>query len=150
LAESHFRDASLRGVVKATVAPYEVPELGERVSIDGPDVKVIPEAVQSLTLAFHELATNGAKYGALSAEQGRIAVSWRIVRDDDPPRFVLTWQESGGPPIASPPSRTGFGTRLLQQVLALEIGGDVEMDYSGTGLKVTLSAPVENVLTTKA
>jgi two-component sensor histidine kinase len=86
----------------------------------------------AMSLAFHELATNAAKYGALSAPGGRVDISWRLLSEVGGRRLQLVWRESGGRAI-SPPTRTGFGTRLIQRTFATE-GGEVRMEYRATGL----------------
>lgn len=101
---------------------------------EGPDLVLTPRATNAMALAFHELATNAVKYGALSNDRGRVDVTWRLLPDDG---FEMVWQESGGPPV-SPPERQGFGTTLINKVTCREIGGEAKLEYPVTGVRVTL------------
>ena len=98
-----------------------------------------PRAAVSMALAMHELATNATKYGAMSTPDGRISVSWRLTPPPSP-RLDLRWRESDGPPVL-PPGRRGFGTRMIQQVLAQEFQGRVDVEYRTDGLLCQISAP---------
>jgi two-component sensor histidine kinase len=91
-------------------------------------------------MAFHELATNAAKYGALSNSSGHIQVDWSVVEDTAPRRLMVCWRETGGPTV-SEPSRKGFGSRLIRG-LAHETSGRVEMDYPPTGLICKFDIPL--------
>jgi PAS domain S-box-containing protein len=101
------------------------------------DVRLNPKAAVALGMGIHELATNAAKYGALSGPDGRVAVDWSI--EDGVLR--LTWTESGGPPV-TPPARRGFGARLLERGLAAELSGGVELTYDATGLVCQMALPL--------
>jgi two-component sensor histidine kinase/PAS domain-containing protein len=120
-------------VIALTLAPYA--PLGgahPRVVAHGPSLRLNPNAAVTISMAFHELATNAAKYGALSCEEGSIKIAWdRSVSD---PLFIdLTWREAGGPPVALPDKR-GFGSKLLQQGLAREMNGSVTLEFEPEGL----------------
>ena len=91
-------------------------------------------------MALGELATNAAKHGALSAEGGRVSVSWRAEADDR--GGVLFWKETGGPPVAAPPARRGFGLRLLVQGLRQDLRAAAELDFAPGGLRCTVRLPV--------
>jgi two-component sensor histidine kinase len=93
-----------------------------------------------LTLALHELATNAAKYGALSVPIGRVTIRWEI-EQRDVPWFIFRWQEQDGPAV-SQPSRKGFGSRLIERVLALELSGDVRITYETSGVVCEIVAPL--------
>lgn len=99
----------------------------------------------SLALALHELATNAAKYGALSNQGGVVELRWHVVHEDEQPRFCLTWSEQGGPPILSQPTRRGFGSRLIERSFAAEVGGEVKLTYAPTGLICRLEAPLASM-----
>jgi CheY-like chemotaxis protein len=88
-----------------------------------------------MALAFHELATNAVKFGALSTDRGRVDVHWRLTADGG---FELSWQETGGPAV-SPPTRQGYGTTLLSKVTCREINGETIMEYPVTGVRVVLT-----------
>ena len=96
----------------------------------------------SLSLMLHELATNAAKYGALTAPAGRVAVDWVVRRDGDMDRLDLCWTERGGP-AAAEPTRKGFGSRLIR--MGLTGSGGVELRYEAQGLTVTATAPLYQV-----
>jgi PAS domain S-box-containing protein len=102
---------------------------------EGPDLVLTPRATNAMALAFHELATNAVKFGALSTDRGRVDVHWRLTREGG---FELSWQETGGPPV-TPPTRQGFGTTLLNKVTCREINGETVMEYPVTGVRVVLT-----------
>ena len=144
LAESGWSGASLHRLAAAALAPHRQDGAADRITLAGPDLRLEPKAAQAMSLALHELATNAAKYGALSVSGGRVTVDWRI--DAGPAaRLVLTWGEAGGPPIAAPPARTGFGTRLIEGTLAYEFEGAARLDYRPEGLLATLELPTGHV-----
>jgi two-component sensor histidine kinase len=90
-------------------------------------------------MAVHELATNAAKYGALSVPTGQVSISWAII-PGDPKCLSLCWREHGGPPVA-PPTRKGFGSRLIERSLASDLSGEVNVAYVATGVICTIKAP---------
>ena len=108
-----------------------------RVVVSGDDATFDDQAATSVALLFHELATNAAKYGALSLEGGKVTLDTRRVGD----RFILTWTETGGPPVASPPARTGFGTSLATLSVEGQLGGRLERDWKPEGLQVVADLP---------
>jgi len=109
---------------------------GQRLRASGPEFLVPPTTALSLSMALHELATNAAKYGALSSDEGEAVFDW-AVHDG---QVVLRWQETGGPPV-NPPTEKGFGSRLLQMV-GRELGGEGRLDFAPNGLKWTASFPM--------
>jgi PAS domain S-box-containing protein len=142
LARETWQGAALRDVVNETLAAYSG-DAG-RVTIKGPDVRLGPTAAVTLGMAFHELATNAAKYGALSEEGGHIDVSWSIDwRSEPTPSIVLSWNESGGPAVR-PVERRGFGSRLIERGLAQELNAEVALDFATTGLKCRMRMPLSN------
>lgn len=136
LRGGEWRSANLKDTVTATTLPYR----SEQFDISGPDLRVGPRATLSFSMALHELATNAAKYGALGHLDGRVSISWKV-QDDE---FSLVWREQDGPPVI-PPSRTGFGTRLIEKMLAGDIGGKVELNYLPAGLCCRIDAPMERL-----
>lgn len=130
-----WQGAALADVAWQTLAPF-ITGNESRISIGGPPIKLSPNAAVTMSMGLHELATNAAKYGALSAPSGRVALSWGIDRSPAEPAIEIRWIESGGPPVKLP-SRRGFGSRLLQQGLVLELDGAVNLDYAETGLICT-------------
>jgi two-component sensor histidine kinase len=91
-------------------------------------------------MALHELTTNAAKYGALSNDAGRVVIGWKLA-EGAPEMVRLVWREEGGPPVA-PPTRRGFGSRLIERSLAGQTGGEVQVSYEPAGVVCTIVAPV--------
>jgi len=123
LNELNWSHANLSEIVRSALAPF-----GDRTMIDGVGVMVGAQHAQSFSLALRELATNAAKYGALSNESGRVKIFWAIARDGKDNRLKFKWKETGGPPVVAPTSH-GFGTSLLRATFA-----DVRIDYLVEGL----------------
>jgi two-component sensor histidine kinase len=134
LTRRNWEGADLGELLAEALRPY-----ASQVALDGPPTPLAPNAAVSLTMIFHELATNASKYGALSVETGQISVSWRL---DGQARLVITWRERGGPP-AQTPTRGGFGTRLIAASLRGDLAGSADLDYAPEGLtcELTLLAP---------
>ncbi|MFL5192591.1 MAG: sensor histidine kinase, partial [Microvirga sp.] len=108
--------------------------------IEGPRLRLIPRTALAIAMAVHELATNAAKYGALSVPSGCVVITWAIT-PGDVPRLVLRWQERGGPPVTVP-TRRGFGTRLIERSLAQDIGGEVRLTYAPAGAVCVMDIPL--------
>ncbi len=105
-----------------------------RVALDGPPVMITASASQALGMALHELATNAAKYGALSIKSGRVIISWNLLSDAaGMARFTLSWIESGGPLVAKP-TRLGFGSTVIGSMIKMSLGCDAKIDFAPTGL----------------
>ena len=148
LAQAHdlltavaWEGASLKDVIARTVAPYVAGGQTERIRLVGPDVRLNPNAAVSLTMGFHELATNAGKYGALSVVGGHVDVEWRVDSMTHPTQIEIDWRETGGPPV-DPPARRGFGTRLLETGLAREFDGHVELSYAPEGVRCRMRLPL--------
>ena len=92
-------------------------------------------------MALQELATNAVKYGALSNATGRIGINWSLKEDGGEPRLHLAWRESGGPPV-SPPTRRGFGTRLIERSLAQDLDGDAKISFAALGVTCVVDVPL--------
>ena len=113
----------------------------------GPDLVLRPEAAQNLGLALHELATNAAKYGALTRPAGRIEVGWSIdLEDAASPQFRMYWRETGGPE-ASPPKRNGFGHTVIKEMTGRALKGEVALEFTPEGFVWQLTAPTIACLT---
>jgi PAS domain S-box-containing protein len=134
LTHGNWEQAELEAVIKQSLSHYQ----RDRFSISGPSIQLAPRAVVSISLALHELATNAAKYGALSAPEGHVTIEWSLGADN---RLRLRWQEMGGPTVA-PPSRKGFGSRLIENLLAAELKGDVTISYDPAGVICEVDAAV--------
>ena len=131
--------AGLRELFMAELGQYQTPD-GANVAIEVPPVSVGPTAAQLLALAIHELATNSAKYGALGSAGGRVVVTSALKGEGDQGLLVIKWQEAGGPPV-KPPERKGFGTRLLEQVVARALRADIALEYRPEGLVCRMTLP---------
>ncbi|HEX2560931.1 PAS domain S-box protein [Phenylobacterium sp.] len=140
LTRQQWRGADLREIVDAAIRPFSG-DNEERFQICGPAIWLAPQAAVALALALHELATNAVKYGALSAPAGSVSVTWLATPAAADERLHLEWREENGPAV-TPPTRTGFGSRLLEQGLAGELGGEVGLDYRPKGLVCTVRAPL--------
>ena len=139
LTDERWRGADLRELLEQTAAPYAQLDGVTPIVASGPQVYLPPKVSIALALAFHELATNAAKYGALSVEGGQVQVAWTQQPMETGSRLSLQWREVGGPPV-SPPSRNGFGTRLIERGLSAELGGEVRLDFRPDGLVCTMQA----------
>ncbi len=137
LTMSDWGATPIRALVDAELNPYAF-EVEHTVSIEGPDVELAPNDALSLGLAIHELATNAAKYGALSRPGGRVEVTWERMGDD---LVKVEWQESGGPEVTRP-ERRGFGTDLIERVVAQELRQPVKLEFLAAGLRCVLTIPV--------
>ncbi|CAA9245678.1 MAG: hypothetical protein AVDCRST_MAG08-1842 [uncultured Acetobacteraceae bacterium] len=138
LTRTHWQGADLRRLLKAELGPY-----GEsRVALHGADVLLPPSAALPLGLVFHEMATNAAKYGALSAEAGLVSVHWKTIGGPAGRHLVLDWTETGGPPVAAP-SRRGFGSRLIERSLGGG-SGDAHLDFRPEGVAARLRVRLGN------
>jgi PAS domain S-box-containing protein len=109
-----------------------------QVTIDGQPLLLVPQAIQPVSMVLHELATNAAKYGALSVPEGTVRLWWRLEDGDGPLR--LEWTERGGPP-AAPPTATGFGTRLIEVTVNGQLDGEVRFDWAPEGVRCTITLP---------
>jgi two-component sensor histidine kinase len=134
------KGARLDDIVSAELRPYDA----ARISVKGPEILLPPKLALTMALLFHELATNAAKYGALSSSVGKISVRWSY----SDPLLHLEWRESDGPAVAAP-SHRGFGTRLFQRALE-QFDGKVDATFAASGLLCKLSVPLSDVERTTA
>jgi PAS domain S-box-containing protein len=141
LSQSRWEGADLASLLRDELAPFDLADKA-RIVLDGPDVMLDSSTAQTLALALHELATNTAKYGALSAASGRLTVNWRLEGRD----LVIHWNEQGGPAV-SPPTRQGFGTSAIVAGVKHQQGGDVRFDWKETGLECYLRLPLKGAFT---
>ncbi len=141
LTKTSWDGVMLADVIDQTLAPYAADtSVSHHIETGGPRLRLEPNAAVTLNMAFHELATNAAKYGSFSAAGGLVQVTWRIDDSRIPPVVAVEWRESGGPPVVAPTMR-GFGSRLLERGLAHELGGSVELDYQPSGLVCRMAFP---------
>lgn len=139
LRQGTWQGIGLSDLLLAELAHYRSPD-GANVIIEGDPVALNPRAVQPLALAVHELATNSAKYGALSNPQGRVIVKFEDLSERDERLLVIEWRETGGPPV-TPPVRQGFGTRFIEQVIKRTFQAEVCVDYRPEGLVCRMVLP---------
>ncbi len=138
LTRRHWANADLRDLLRASLAPHMTPG-HEHVRLVGEDTTLRPRAALTLAMAFHELTTNAAKYGALSLPSGNIDIAWRV----EAGRLRIEWRERGGPPV-SRPKRRGFGTRMIEGSVAAELHGSATLAYEPGGLCASIDIPLES------
>jgi two-component sensor histidine kinase len=131
-----WRGVDLAALAKDQLA-FILPDARDRIAIDGPTLVVRPEVGQYLALALHELATNAAKYGALSGPGGRVELRWTVTPAGKASRVELTWVEHW--PGVAPAERSGFGRPLLESIVARAVSGEAKLEFAPEGLRWTLS-----------
>ncbi len=136
LIESQGTGADLRRLVKDEIAAYCQDGDG-RANLDGPALMLKSDTAQVMAMTFHELATNAAKYGALSVADGRVHVEWSRLAD----KLMLTWIETGGPSVTRPRHR-GFGTRAMQRLISGQLNGEMRFDWRVEGLACEIKLPL--------
>lgn len=140
LSRSQRRGANLRDLACAQLAHF-ADLIGTRISLRGPNLHLNAAAAQAIGLALHELATNAAKYGALSTNAGRVDLRWGLYGHS----FGLSWAEHDGPPVQTPEHK-GFGTTVVGAMARQALGGNVELDYAPSGLGWRLTCPAANAV----
>lgn len=144
LLQGSFARASLLGLVAGAISLHDDGMTG-RFRVEGADLTLGPRHGLTLALMLHELGTNAAKYGALSAAGGKVCITWTVIDAEGGPRLRFRWEETGGPPV-SPPTRSGFGTRLIARSLVHGFGGSALLTYPPEGAVLTFEAPLEAVI----
>jgi two-component sensor histidine kinase len=141
LIKEGWRGTTMEALVRSQLAHY-TDRQGSQIDIEGVALRLPPDATQNIGMALHELATNAAKYGALSVPTGRVRVHWQVQPDaQGVPSCSISWRESGGPPV-TPPRRRGFGQLLIERIVARSVGGTVDLAYHPAGVEWTLDFPV--------
>jgi two-component sensor histidine kinase len=141
LTQQNWEGADLRNIVERALSPFMA--LGREFDVNGPAIRLLPKSALAIAMAVHELATNAAKYGALSNGSGRLSVHWAI-SEQDAPHLHIVWTETGGPKVAAPRSK-GFGSRLIERGLAGQLGGEALIDYRETGIICSIMAPLSTI-----
>lgn len=144
LAASRWEGVELGPLVEEELAPFKRGD-AERVEITGPPLRLKPAAAQAIALVLHELATNAVKYGALSADEGRLHVSWKQIERAGTPHLTLIWTERGGPPVTTP-SRRGFGSTVIRSSVERQLKGTVDLEWHAEGLMGALTFPADQVV----
>jgi two-component sensor histidine kinase len=136
-----WRGISMAELVRQELAPYAT---RHNTKVNGPEVVLRPEAGQAMAMVLHELATNAAKYGALSTKHGRVLIRWERRLNGHPLRLVVEWQEFGGPPVAAP-DKVGIGTSTIRDLIPYEFGGSVFLAFFSTGVQCRLELPANRL-----
>lgn len=141
LTGTHWTGASLDELIRGILKPFGLDEgRSGRITVAGGDVFLSAKATLALSLTLNELATNAAKYGALSNGTGSVAIGWKIETHALGDRLILTWVEQDGPSVAAP-LRKGFGSRIIERGLAYELGGSADLQYRAEGLICIVNIP---------
>jgi len=140
LIRRNWQAAPITAMISEALMPFHTD--GHRFTVRGPEISLTASATVNLALGIHELATNAAKYGALSHPRGQVEILWCTVDGE----LRLTWREYGGPQVVQPVSR-GFGTRLLERALARDLGGTVDVEFDPAGVTCTVVAPLKRITT---
>ena len=144
LTRSGWDDIPLETLIRSQLMHF-ADLLGTRITLDGPHVTLTPAAAQTLGMAIYELTTNAAKYGALSNDAGHIGISWEVEGDGGgTPRFVLAWQERGGPEVVRP-NASGFGSVVLDHLVSMTLDADCATDLAAEGLSWRLACALPNL-----
>lgn len=140
LTEDYWQTASLRDMALNELKPFH--EAGRsRFVLNGPAIELSADLAVPVGMALHELTTNAAKHGALSARAGRVEIAWEVREDLDRRCLHLEWSETGGPPVRVP-DQEGFGSTLLRRVLPMQCRGKAQLDFNPTGVRFALDAPL--------
>jgi PAS domain S-box-containing protein len=139
LSQEIWKGAELHGLLAAALDPFQdTSGKSVRFVITGRKIRLSPKVTLALGMAFHELATNSVKYGALSILAGSVSIDWATRQTPNGGSLIIRWQEKGGPAVGLP-SRRGFGSKLLERGLAHELDGDVDLQYRSNGVLCTMS-----------
>ena len=137
LSARWWRGVSLTDLVRRELAPYAE---GNNTEVSGPEVMLRAEAGPAMAMVLHELATNAAKYGALTTKKGRVLIRWDRRLNGHPPRLVLEWQEIGGPPVIAP-GNPSYGTSTIRDLIPYEFGGTADLVFAPKGVQCRLELP---------
>jgi PAS domain S-box-containing protein len=139
LRSGRWDGISLTELIRYELAPYAT---RQNTKISGPEVVLRPEAGQAMAMVLHELATNAAKYGALSTKQGSVSIRWEQRLNGHPLRLVLEWQEVGGPPVVDP-DKASFGMSTIRDIIPYEFGGKVDLTFALEGVRCRVELPAD-------
>ena len=139
LIQESWHGALLSDLVRSQLG-HHLDREDSQISVEGPSVFLKPEAAQNIGLALHELATNAAKYGALSVPSGHVSISWNWRPESDPKQVQILWVERGGPPV-SPPEQRGFGSVVIERNLAKTLDADVHLAFEAAGIECRIVVP---------
>jgi len=139
ITDDHWGPAPLQALIDAEAAAFV--DERDRIAVQGEPVSLNPQAYSTLALVFHELVTNSNKYGALSAEGGRVTIGWHRKAGGD---LAVEWREAGGPPVVAP-TRKGFGTTIIERSVPYDLGGTVKVDYDPRGFHAVFNIPARHL-----
>src|SRR5215217_2890337 len=140
LNEAGWHSAQLVEIIRAELEPYQ-DQSGGRYALEGEDIALPPRTAVALGMTLHEMTTNSAKHGALSAKTGAVTVRWRLCPADMQTTLDIEWLESGGPVVAQPLGQ-GFGSRLIKRPIESELAGRVALDFRADGLRASFAVPL--------
>jgi two-component sensor histidine kinase len=141
LSQEKWTGSELKDVVARALQPFQL-NAPDRIRISGPAVPLTPRLAVVLSMIVHEIATNAAKYGALSNDTGRVTLEWEVIADSPKPRLRLIWTEIGGPPVTAPVQR-GFGSRLIERSARDQLGGEATVDFLPRGVVCTVTCALD-------
>jgi PAS domain S-box-containing protein len=145
LSETRWQGVELARIVEEEMAPFATTGQAVRIKASGPAISLLPATAQSLAVALHELATNAAKYGALSVPYGHVTVAWEL----EPAALALHWIEKGGPPTMAP-AQSGFGIKVITGSIEHQLGGRSTFDWGPEGLRCSLTIPGSQLRASRA
>jgi two-component sensor histidine kinase len=142
LSKEKWLGSDLQDVIGRVLQPYQLNTPG-RMRMSGPNVPLSPRLAVVLSMIVHEIATNAAKYGALSNDSGTVTLDWEVLAENGKPKLRLVWAEAGGPPVTAPVQR-GFGSRLIERSVRDQLGGEATVDFLPRGVVYTLTCALED------
>lgn len=141
LSQEKWEGSELKDVVGRVLQPYSL-NAPERLRMSGPSVPLVPRLAVVVSMILHEIATNAAKYGALSNDTGKVALDWDVIAENNKQKLRLIWTESGGPVVTTPVQR-GFGSRLIERSARDQLGGEATVDFLPRGVVYTVTCTLE-------
>lgn len=141
LSQEKWKGSELRDVLERVLQPHKLSN-PERISMAGPDLPLSPRLAVVVSMIVHELATNAAKYGALSNDSGTVTLDWEVMTNGPKPKVRLIWTENGGPPVVAP-AHCGFGSRLIKRSARDQLGGEATVDFLPRGVVCTVTCALE-------
>jgi len=144
LSQEKWAGSELRDVIARVLQPFVLSN-PDRIRMAGPAAPLSPRLAVVLSMILHEIATNAAKYGALSNETGRVTLDWEVITEAPKPRLRLIWTEMGGPPVTAPVQR-GFGSRLIERSARDQLGGEATVDFLPRGVVCTVICTPDEAL----
>ncbi len=145
LVKNEWKGVDLDELIRSQLAHFK-DVIGTSIELEGPSLFISASAAQTIGMALHELATNAGKYGALSTQEGRIEIAWRLERrENDEEAFAISWREHGGPPVMTP-AKSGFGSTVTGPMAEMSLDAKIGLDFGSDGLSWLLRCPAAKVL----